>query len=309
MRNAFIRGLTALAEHDDRVVLLTGDLGFKIFDDFARRFPGRFINAGVAEANMIGAAAGMAMAGLRPFAYSIAPFATLRCLEQIRNDVCYHELPVTIVGVGGGFSYGPNGPTHHALEDIAVMRALPNMTVVCPGDPMEAEASVAAAGAAGCPVYLRLGRAGDPTVHPRMPDFRIGSAITVKPGSDCALIATGGILSTAMAAARMLQEYSIDARVLSFHTVKPLDSAALEECFAGGLPVFTVEEHGLAGGLASAVGEWLSGQGRCGRVTPIATGDRFAHRSGSQDFLREQEGISARQIALRVAGVMEAAFC
>lgn len=241
MRNAFIRGLTALAEKDQRVVLLTGDLGYKIFDDFARRFPGRFLNAGVAESNMIGVAAGMAMEGFRPFAYSIVPFATLRCLEQIRNDVCYHSLPVTVVGVGGGFSYGPNGPTHHALEDIGVMRTLPNLAVVCPGDPVEAELSVLAAGEYPRPVYLRLGRAGDPVVHKTPPDFKIGRALVLRTGSDCTLLSTGGMLPVISDAVALLQEMSVDAGVISMHTVKPLDTAVLEQCFANDRPVFTVE--------------------------------------------------------------------
>ena len=148
MRNAFIRGLTKLAESDERIVFLTGDLGYKLFDDFATRYPGRFLNAGVAEQNMVGVAAGLASEGFRPFVYSIATFATLRCLEQIRDDVCYNGLPVTIVGVGGGFSYGANGPTHHATEDLAIMRALPNMTVIAPGDPVESAAATRAAVAA-----------------------------------------------------------------------------------------------------------------------------------------------------------------
>ena len=165
MRAAFVRGLTAAARQDPRVMLLTSDLGFKIFDEFASEFPGRFLNVGVAESNMIGVAAGLALGGMRPFAYSIAPFATLRCLEHVRNDVCYHNVAVTIVGLGGGYSYGHNGPTHHSLEDIAVMRVLPNMTVVCPGDPVEVEQAVVAAAMNGSPVYLRIGRSGDPAVH------------------------------------------------------------------------------------------------------------------------------------------------
>jgi len=309
MRNAFIRGLTALAGQDDRVMLLTGDLGFKIFDDFARRFPGRFVNAGVAEGNMIGVAAGLAMAGFHPFAYSIAPFATLRCFEQIRDDVCYHDLPVTVVGVGGGYSYGPNGPTHHALEDIGVMRALPNMTVLCPGDPVEAELSVAAAGCHVGPTYLRLGRAGDPVVHRRPPEFRIGSAIAVRDGADCVLVSTGGMLPVAMEAARLLQGFEIEASVLSMHTVKPLDAAALERCCRAGAPMFTLEEHWQAGGLGSAIGEWMVDRQIQCRLVSIAAGDRFAHGSGSQDSLRAREGLTAEQVASRVASTLEKHSC
>jgi transketolase len=308
MRDAFIKGLSTLAEADERVVLLTGDLGFKIFDDFARRFPGRFVNAGVAEPNMIGVAAGLALDGFRPFAYSIAPFATLRCFEQIRNDICHHNLPVTVVGVGGGYSYGTNGPTHHALEDIGAMRTLPNMTVLCPGDPVEAELSVRAIGSHAGPVYLRLGRAGDPVVHRDPPDFQIGRAITIQQGTDCTLISTGGILPVVVEASRRLREHSVRARVVSMHTVKPLDSATLEECCTGGAPVFTIEEHGPAGGLGSALGEWLVARQIPCRLISITTREQFAHRSGSQSFLRAEEGLSGQQIAERILTTMERCF-
>lgn len=298
-----------MAEADERVILLTGDLGFKIFDDFARRFPGRFVNAGVAEANMIGVAAGLAMSGFRPFAYSIAPFATLRCLEQIRNDLCYHDASVTVVGVGGGYSYGPNGPTHHAMEDIAVMRALPNMTVICPGDPVEAELAVLASASHEGPIYLRLGRAGDPMVHKQSPDFRIGEAITIQDGADCTLISTGGILPVVVDAARLLLEHSIEARIVSMHTVKPLDSAVLEDCCDRGSPVFTVEEHERAAGLGSAIGEWICDRQIPCRLVSFGARNAFAHSSGSQECLRAQEGLTAQQISQRVMSVLEQTQC
>ena len=297
MRNAFIRGLTALAERDRRVVLLTGDLGFKIFDDFAARFPGRFYNAGVAEANMMSVAGGLALGGLRPFAYSIVPFATLRCLEQIRNDICYQQAAVTVVGVGGGYSYGANGATHHALEDIAVMRCLPGMTVVCPGDPVEAELATLAAGMHARPLYLRLGRAGDTVVHASAPPFSIGRAIVVREGGDCALIATGGMLPVAVATAEQLAHEGIGCRVVSMHTVKPLDEAELHRCAVEYGAIFTVEEHGLAGGLGSAVGEWLAASGvRC-QLRCYGARDGFAHLCGGQEYYRRMQGITAEQIA------------
>jgi len=297
MRNAFIRGLTALAQEDERVVLLTGDLGFKIFDDFARRFPGRFVNVGVAEANMIGIAAGLALGGYRPFAYSIAPFVTLRCLEQIRNDVCYNRAPVTIVGVGGGYSYGPNGPTHHALEDIAVMRALPNMTVVCPGDPVEAELAVLATRFHPGAIYLRLGRAGDAVAHAGRPEFRIGRAITLRPGRDCALIATGAMLPVALATAEILAGKDVSCRVVSMHTVKPLDQALLRECCAEHELLFTLEEHSKIGGLGGAVAEWLAANFAPRRLHCFGAGDEFLHVSGRQSYLRETQGLTPGKIA------------
>ncbi|HLY62079.1 MAG TPA: transketolase C-terminal domain-containing protein [Terriglobia bacterium] len=300
MRNAFIRGLTALAERDRRVVLLTGDLGFKIFDDFAARFPRRFFNAGVAEANMMSVAGGLALGGLRPFAYSIVPFATLRCLEQIRNDICYQEAAATVVGVGGGYSYGPNGATHHALEDIAIMRCLPNMTVVCPGDPVEAELAALAAGTHAGPLYLRLGRAGDEVVHTSPPPFSIGRALVLSEGSDCALIATGGILPVAVAAAEQLAREGISCRLVSMHTVKPLDEVLLRRCAAEFGVLFTIEEHGLIGGFGSAVGEWLAASGvRC-RLRSFGTRDGFAHLCGDQKYFRQLQGLTAEHIARQV---------
>jgi len=305
MRNAFIRGLTALAERDQRVVLLTGDLGFKIFDEFAARFPGRFYNAGVAEANMIGVAAGLALGGLRPFVYSIVPFATLRCLEQIRNDICYQETSVTVVGVGGGYSYGPNGATHHSLEDIAVMRCLPNMTVVCPGDPMEAELGTLATGSHTGPLYLRLGRAGDPHVHEAAVPFSIGRAIVVRNGTDCALISTGGILPVAVAAARHLDSEGIGCRVVSMHTVKPLDEALLHRCAEECGAIFTIEEHSLVGGLGSAVGEWLAASGTQCLLRSYGAADRFSHLCGSQEYFRQMQGLTAEEIARRVHAALK----
>ena|SRR5579872_1827242 len=301
MRAAFIRGLTAAARHDPRILLLTADLGYKIFDEFHREFPGRFFNVGVAEANMIGVAAGLAMGGMRPFVYSIAPFATLRCLEHIRNDVCYHNLPVTIVGVGGGYSYGPNGPTHHALEDIAVMRVLPKMTVVCPGDPVEAELAVHAVARQNGPAYLRLGRAGDPVVHREPPQFQIGQAIVLREGEDCTLISTGNTLPVAVEAADRLRAHSTNCRVLSMHTVKPLDDAALRLCARQTGAIFTIEEHSRIGGLGSAVAEWAVDNQLEGPTGCFAAPDDYARVTGSQAYCRERCGLTAEHVAQSIA--------
>ena len=297
MRAAFVRGLTAAAQRDPRIMLLTSDLGFKVFDEFAAQFPGRFLNVGVAESNMIGVAAGLALGGMRPFAYSIAPFATLRCLEQIRNDVCYHNLPVTIVGVGGGYTYGPNGPTHHALEDIAVMRPLPNMTVVCPGDPVEVELAVGASVAHGSPMYLRIGRAGDPVVHRSPPSFEIGRAITMRDGDDCTLISTGNILPLAIEASNRLRTESISCRVVQMHTVKPLDEAALRAACEETRALFTLEEHSRIGGLGSAIAEWAAANGFPGPACLFGAEDCFAPCTGSQAYLRALSGLTVEQVA------------
>jgi len=309
VRDAFIRGLTALASQDDRVVLLTGDLGFKLFDDFARTYPGRFINAGIAEANMMSVAAGLAMQGWNPWAYSIVPFATLRSFEQIRNDVCYNDAPVRVAGIGGGYSYGPNGPTHHALEDVAVMRTLPNMTVLCPGDPVEVELAVRASATHSGPLYLRLGRAGDPVVHRSKPDFQIGRAIELSGGTDCSLVSMGGILPVARKTAEILAARGISARLISMHTVKPVDGETIRRCLAETGVIFTIEEHSLIGGLGSAIGEWMVANGAAGRLHSLGTADEFAHSCGSQAFLREKAGLTAESLAGRIARTLRGHAC
>lgn len=298
MRKAFIDELLGLAKRDSRITALSGDIGNRMFDEFAAACPGRFLNLGIAEANMAGVAAGMAMGGLRPFTYSIAAFNPGRCVEQIRLDICQHNLPVVVVGVGAGLSYASLGPTHHALEDIAWMRALPNMTVLCPGDPVEVRAAVRAALAHDGPVYLRLGKKGEPTVHAEEPDFRIGKAIRVRDGADAALLAAGTILPVAVAAAELLEKRGIAASVHSFHSVKPLDEALLADMFARLPLVALVEEHGAAGGAWSAVAEWLARRG--GSHVPFlrfGTDDRFFHQAGGQEWARKQFGLTPDAIA------------
>ena len=198
MRNAFVQQLEQLAESDDRIVLLMGDIGNRMFDRFKARHPDRFYNCGVAEANMMSVAAGMALCGLRPIVYTIVPFVTTRCLEQIRVDVCYHQAPVIIVGVGGGLSYAGLGTTHHSCEDIAFLRVLPHMKVVCPGDSFEVRAALAEALGQDSPVYLRLGKKGEPVVHDRLPDLEIGKGLTLRRGDEIVILSTGNLLPTAV---------------------------------------------------------------------------------------------------------------
>src|SRR5277367_3574873 len=204
MRGAFFRALMQVAEQDPSVHLLVGDIGFGVVEPFAERFPDRFLNVGVAEQNMTGLAAGMALSGKTVFTYSIANFPTLRCLEQVRNDVCYHKANVKIVAVGGGFAYGALGMTHHAIEDLAILRALPEMTVIAPADPLETECATCAIAKQPGPCYLRLGRAGEPSIHSGPIDFEIGKAIRVREGDDITLISTGGLLATALEVAESI---------------------------------------------------------------------------------------------------------
>ncbi len=258
MRTAFIETLGELAAEDPRICLVVGDLGYSVIDEFAQKYPAQFVNAGVAEQNMIGLAAGMAMSGKVVFTYSIGNFATLRCLEQIRNDVCYHRTNVKVVAVGGGLAYGNLGVTHHASEDVAIMRALPNMVVVAPGDPIEARLATKAVVALDGPAYLRLGKAGEPAVHAHEPSFALGRAITLREGSDLTLIASGSMLATSDRIAAQLAERGLSVRLLSMHTIKPLDREAVEHAATETRFVITLEEHSIEGGLGGAVAEVLA---------------------------------------------------
>lgn len=298
MRNAFAAELTALASEDERVALLSGDIGNRVFDEYKSRFPERFFNCGVAEANMISMAAGMALGGLRPIAYTITPFITTRCLEQIRVDICYHNVPVTFVGVGGGLSYASLGATHHSCEDIAFMRVLPHMIVLCPGDILEVRLALRAALQHEGPVYIRLGKKGEPLVHERTPEFVIGKGIVVRSGRDVCLLSTGNMLPIVMQAAEGLGTRGISAQVVSFHTVKPLDEDLLSEVFSTFKTVVTVEEHSVLGGLGSATAEWLADQPpRKARLCRIGAPDMFLHEAGEQDHARECLGLTSELIA------------
>ena len=304
MRNAFARELTRLADSDPRVVLLMGDIGNRLFDEFKARFPERFFNCGIAEANMMSVAAGMAMCGLRPVVYTIVPFVTARCLEQIRVDVCYHHAPVVIVGVGGGLSYASLGATHHACDDLALLRVLPGIKIVCPGDPTEVRLALQGALAQDDPVYLRLGKKGEPMVHGEEPVFEIGRGIVLRVGTGITLLSTGNLLPTAVEVADRLEAEGLTVRLVSFHTVKPLDEALLQDSFADGVLVVTLEEHSVIGGLGGAVAEWLSEQSpQRARLLRIGTPDRFFHEAGGQSYARQRLGLDAEAIVRRIVEV------
>lgn len=291
MRTAFIESLCEVAARDERVWLVCGDLGFSVLEAFARRFPDRYLNAGVAEQSMTGVAAGLALAGKVVFTYSIANFPVMRCLEQIRNDLCYHRLPVKIVAVGGGLAYGSAGYTHHGVEDLAVMRALPDLTVCAPGDPMETRALVPLIAAAPGPCYLRLGKAGEPVVHPAPPALALGQALRVREGRDAVLLTAGGVLTLAIAAHEALAADGLRCAVWSFPTVEPLDAAALRELAAASPCVVALEEHGK-GGFTSAVAEALLAAGFRGRYRAVRLDPAPITRGGAQEALRARSGLS-----------------
>ena len=301
MRTAFIETLLELAREDPRIVLITGDLGFGVLTPFMAELPHQFVNAGVAEQNMTGMAAGMALSGKIVFVYSIANFPVIRPLEQIRNDVCYHNANVRITAVGGGMAYGSLGPSHHATEDIALMRALPNMMVVAPGDPVEARLAVRALIAYQGPAYLRLGRADEPVVHQVTPQFELGKAITVRQGRDVTLIATGGMLYNAIGAAAALGEQGLDCRVLSMHTVKPLDVEAVLAAARDTSAIFTIEEHSIIGGLGGAVAEVLmEAEQRPRYFRRIGLNGAFSSIVGDQAYLHARYGLDVEGIVRSV---------
>lgn len=295
MRGAFVEALIAAAEADPRVWLLTGDLGYSVLEPFMERFPERFVNVGVAEQNMVGVAAGLAMAGNVVFTYSIANFPTLRCLEQIRNDVCYHNLPVISVAVGGGLAYGSLGYSHHAVEDLAILRTLPNMAVVAPGDPHETRAAVKALIERGGPGYLRLGKANEPAVHAEEPAIRPGEALTVREGNQVSLVSTGGTLVLALEAAERLAAMGIEAEVLSLPFVSPLTADTAKQLASRTGRIVSIEEHG-PGGLGGALAESLSVAGSSARLTPVTLQSGSSGTAGSQDYLRARQGLTVERI-------------
>ena len=297
MRDAFIATLTELALKDPRIVLITGDLGFGVLTSFAANHASQFINAGVAEQNMTALAAGMALEGARAYTYSIANFTTLRCLEQIRNDVCYHDADVTIVSVGGGFSYGQLGMSHFATEDLAILRALPNMTVVAPSDPWQAQELARQLHHRGGPAYLRLDKdkAGLP---PAPQDVVLGKIREVRRGNDLAILATGAILGEALAAAEILFGEGLEACVIDVHTLKPLDEQGILEAVNACGVVVTVEEHNILGGLGGAVAETCMEHGaRVKAFRRVGLDDCYPSIVGDQKYLRRAYGMDAGAIA------------
>lgn len=305
MRDTFVKTLIEEAKKDKNIELITGDLGFGVLKPYFEQLPNQFTNAGIAEQNMTGVAAGMALCGKTVFTYSIGNFPTLRCIEQIRNDCAYPHANVKIVCVGGGFVYGSLGMSHQATEDIAMLRALPEVTVVCPGDLVEAaEATKAIAHTPGT-VYLRLGRGGEKRVHNKIDNFQIGKAIKIREAkADCnkkvALFSTGAILDEVTEAAGILEKEGIGVEEYSFHTVKPIDKDVILDCANRYDYIVTVEEHNVIGGFASAVSEVITDSDENVRLIKIGLNDEYCSKVGNQKYLRAQYGMTAQDIVKKV---------
>ncbi|MGA2278804.1 MAG: transketolase C-terminal domain-containing protein [Verrucomicrobiota bacterium] len=291
MRTAFINELILQARLHPEIFLVVGDLGFSVVEPFAGEFPDRFLNAGVAEQNMTGVAAGLASEGYHVFTYSIANFPTLRCLEQIRNDVAYHRLPVTVVSVGAGFSYGNLGYSHHAVQDIGILRTLPEMTILSPADPGETRECVQWLAENPCPSYLRLGKAGEPVLHERR-GLTQGPLKILEGKSHCALVTTGSILKVALEAARKLAGEGISVSVYSCPWLQPV-TAEWFRPLTHFRRLVVVEEHLAAGGLASLLREHLANGPDILSLSPSAA---VLNQVGSQEFLRQQAGIDTETV-------------
>lgn len=310
MRDTFVKTLIEEAKEDKNIELITGDLGFGVLKPFFEQLPNQFTNAGIAEQSMTGIAAGMALCGKTVFTYSIGNFPTLRCLEQIRNDCAYPHANVKIVCVGGGFVYGSLGMSHQATEDIAIMRALPNVTVICPGDLVEAaEATKAIAHLPGT-VYLRLGRGGEKRIHDKIDNFQIGKAIKIQDAkTDCkikiALFSTGAILDEATDATRELENIGIGVEEYSFHTVKPIDKKVILDCAKKYDYIVTVEEHNIIGGFASAVSEVITDSNENVRLIKIGLNDEYCSKVGNQKYLRVQYGMTSENIVDKVKEIVK----
>jgi transketolase len=305
MRAVFNKVLLELARKDKRIFMVLADIGYGEIEPFAEAFPDRFFNVGVAEQNMTGVACGIALDGNIAVTYSIANFPTIRCLEQIRNDVCYHNTNVKIVIIGGGLAYGALGVSHHATEDIAVMRALPNMVVVAPCDFAEAEAATRAMIAHDGPFYYRCGYKKEPPVHKGPIDFQLGRAIQVCDGSDATVIFTGTIGNQAQAAVKELAKEGVRCRLISMHTVKPLDQEVLVAAAKQTGAIVTLEEHSIQGGLGGAVAEVLCDAGAYPKkFLRLALPDKFVSLVGGHEWLLDQYGLSARKIAARIRNLL-----
>lgn len=296
MRSAFFDVLTQKAEKNKDIYLLTGDLGFKLFDSFRASSPQNFIDMGIAEQNMVGVAAGLSLCGKDVYCYSIIPFLVMRAFEQIRVDIAFHSLSVKLIGVGGGISYGLEGFTHFALEDFALMNALPNMTIVAPADPAESACLANLARGHEGPLYVRLGKNGDPSIHEQRPELTIGKAMILSEGKDLAIFAVGNMVHLTLQVAELLKRDGISTTVINMHTIKPLDRDTIHNIALTHSAVFTVEEHYLSGGLGSAVSEVLLESSYDGIFRKFGIAKLIEDQIGDADYLRRLYGLDPETI-------------
>lgn len=299
MRNTIVNLIYEEAKKNPNLYFLTGDLGYSVIDSFQKEFPERCINAGIAEQNMVGMAAGLALEGKKVFVYSIVPFATMRCMEQIRNDVALQNLDVTVIGVGGGFAYGASlGPTHYAIEEVAMLRAIPRMKILAPSDPASAAVLFKQVLAMKGPFYIRLNKGGEPIIYPSPPAMEFGKGFVVKEGNQVSILATGALVFCALAAAKLLEAGGLSVEVVDMATVKPLDADLVKNRIASRKLVVTVEEHNIMGGFGSAVAEVVAENTfvKMALFRRLGVNDIYTDVFGSQDFMRSMHNLTADKI-------------
>jgi transketolase len=300
MRSTFIRTLVEEAESNKDIMLLTGDLGYSLLEDFQRRFPDRFINMGVAEQNMIGVAAGLALTGKKVFVYSIIPFVTFRCLEQIRNDLCYHDLGVVIVGVGSGVTYGPLGFSHHAIEDIGALRSIPNMTILTPSDPVEVRCLLKACMKYDHPVYLRLGKTKEETIN-KSDDIAIGHLNVLEKGRDILFITHGNIAHSVKLAFQRIKSEGFQPSLATVPTLKPFNDGEFLSLLKEHKKIIVVEKHNRIGGLGDAIFNLNMNNKNGNKFLHIALEDNFVTHIGDSDHLRKLFRMDSESIYRRAS--------
>ncbi len=305
MRDTFVRVLLEEAKNDPNIILITGDLGFGVLDEFQKQLPAQFINSGVNEQTMMGMAAGYASTGKRVFVYSIGNFPTLRCIEQIRNDVCSMNNSVVVVSVGAGYAYGSQGYTHHALEDIAVLRALPNMEVIIPADPFETVGITRLLAKTRNPSYLRLGKSNEPNIHSREVQASPGRINQLISGADGTLIFSGSVGVIAISAAEKLRQEGINVAVASMPFISNIDLDYLQNAAQKG-PIVVIEEHSYRGGVGSAILESLAMNSIAANVSLVAADQNNLSLIGDQNYLRDQNGINVENILKKFKALLEA---
>jgi len=300
MRNNLLALLAKKVSADKSVVFIVGDLGYGLVEPFMKQFPKQFLNAGVAEGNMVGVAAGMSLEGFTPVCYTIGTFMSLRPLEQIRDDVCVRNLNVKLIGIGAGYGYSIYGPTHHSNDDIGILRNLPNMVILSPADPLELKGAFRVMFSHKGPVYLRLPRRSVEPIHTRTPHFKLGKSIIVKPGQDRFIFATGTMVTNALVAAKQLDIQGKPTGVVSFPTIKPIDHNFIANVAKRAKLIVTLEPHSVIGGLGSAVAEVLSEAGTKARFKRFGYPDQFVHVAGTEKYLEKKFGLDPGSVARHI---------
>lgn len=303
MRNAFIDTVIEACLQRDDIFIISGDAGLGVFDDFQKQRPDRFLNLGVAEQNMIGCAAGMAMTGFKVYVYNIVPFVLYRCYEQVRNDICYQNLPVTLIGTGSGFTYAPMGMTHYSVEDIGLAQTMPNLHVYSPADPTEAESAARVTLASNHPTYVRLAKRGEPRIHQELPN--IASPLQLAEGRDVALVFHGTVVNDVLEARRMLDEMGISAKVISLPLINPCPVNKLNEMLAEVGQVVTIEEHFVDSGLGAKLAFWSAAHRPSWRLSCMGVRPEYVHVIKKQDGMRQHYGLTAEHIASHVCGLLK----